>query len=179
MYFCHALCIKTLILCSFRRYELMTRDRVREAQAASYRISPELVAPRPARRTIVVGGPRASSVEILRQDRMNNYQSCLKKSVSVSKSFGNREPYRDPELYSYGVLPPMVNPSKIRGPKIHLFDSEDAVSPKSLAAQEATKSPSQQKKTTSLQIKPWDSTARQIASGREGLWRPPGRHRAF
>lgn len=157
------------------------------------------VAPRPARRVLWVRGPTRSPIEALRADklamqelgRIRRVTSCCTIEAYVSDC--DRKPYEDPELYQYGVLPPCLNPARIRGPQIHAVDTEDAVSPKSLTKQQELRrrfpsdawQPTKTRKSTpkvvvgpsSEEVRPWDSTKRKLHS--PGLWRPPQRHLAY
>ena len=97
--------------------------------------------------------------------------------------------YLDPELYSHGALPPMLNSSArsrdIFG--IHPVDSVDMTHPSSLASQYRRQRERDVGKddpfrtigntftsqSNGLRIDAWDSTSKQKSTG---LWRPPGRH---
>lgn len=159
-------------------------------------MSTQFVAPRPARRVLWVRGPSRSPIEALRADklamqelsRVRRVTSC--RTIEAYVSDCARKPYEDPELYQYGVLPPCLNPAKIRGPQIHAVDTEDVTSPKSLTKQQQLRRrfpssdhvwqktrKSTPKVPSSDEVRAWDSTKRQLHS--PGLWRPPQRHLAY
>ena len=111
--------------------------------------------------------------------------------------------YADPELYSYGALPPMLHSTQARyrptdpgeaGPPaaqygIHPVDSVDVTHPSSLTNQTKYRVKVKPWENRSLamisaisdgehvpaDVAPWDSTIRKPDVG---LWRPPERHRA-
>lgn len=111
--------------------------------------------------------------------------------------------YADPELYSYGALPPMLHSTQARyrptdpgeaGPPaaqygIHPVDSVDVTHPSSLTNQTKYRVKVKPWENRSLamisaisdgehvpaDVVPWDSTIRKPDVG---LWRPPERHRA-
>lgn len=176
-----------------------TPERPNEAEAQKYAYKPsfpaEFVPPRPVCREIWPQGLKKSSIEILRRDRrrlveLSKEPRRITSGNTIEYYVGECEqkPYQDPELYSYGVLPPMLNPAKIRGPKIHAIDSEDVIQPNSLTKQQMDRS---QLKTwdyrpialqttlidrSKAQVRAWDSTVRKLDSS---LWRPHERHRTY
>lgn len=168
-----------------------------KAQIYAYKRSfpAEFVPPRPVCTEVWPQGLKQSSIEILRRDRQRLVElSKEPKRITSGNTIEcyvcecDQKPYRDPELYSYGVLPPMLNPAKIRGPKIHAIDSEDIIEPSSLTKQQIDRSqlktwdyrPIALQKTlidrSKAQVRAWDSTVRKLDSA---LWRPHERHRTY
>ena len=129
-----------------------------------------------------------------------------KKKESAARPRRRKKPerrYADPELYSYGALPPMLHSTQARyrptdpgeaGPPaaqygIHPVDSVDVTHPSSLTNQTKYRVKVKPWENRSLamisaisdgehvpaDVAPWDSTIRKPDVG---LWRPPERHRA-
>ena len=126
-----------------------------------------------------------TALAALKEDRQC---SVVTQQFSVSNPLGNA-PYIDPELYSYGALPPMLNSTaRLRDAfGIHPVDSVDLSHPSSLSNQIRHKEKikpwdnrslamiTSMSEPKHLKIAAWDSTVRQTSVG---LWRPPERHRA-
>mmetsp|Transcript_5381 Transcript_5381/g.15924 ORF Transcript_5381/g.15924 Transcript_5381/m.15924 type:complete len:173 (+) Transcript_5381:105-623(+) len=145
----------------------------------------DFVSPRTAHRFFVSNRPfRRSALAALRQDRQISMLSG-----SCASQVGN-VPYIDPELYSYGALPPMLNSSSVRTGEIfgiHPVDSIDVLNPSSLASQYHRQKETGRGKdflvdiyamseVDQIQIVAWDSTVKQTNAG---LWRPSERHRVI
>lgn len=144
--------------------------------------------PRPARHHFSVSRIKhpKTALAALKEDRQS---SIVARHISASNPIGDA-PYIDPELYSYGALPPMLNSTaRLRDAfGIHPVDSVDLSHPSSLANQIRHKERIKPWDNRSLamitsisdqkhfRVAAWDSTVRQASVG---LWRPPERHRAI
>ena len=171
--------------------------RAREAGDSRARAPPPQVDPRPAQHHFSVSHVKRplSALSALKHDRL---QFSLRRQNSEASVMGNT-PYADPQLYSYGSLPPMLHRSNrpfranTQMPPseygIHPVDSVDVTHPSSLTNQTkyrvkvkpwenrslAMISAISDGEQTPSAVAPWDSTVRQTNIG---LWRPPERHRA-